>query len=74
MRSIEVFKTNVKGRRTASFLVNEMKEVFPGHKVSIDLDDSDKVLRVESSKGEIKASAIINLLEKRNFRCEVLND
>ena len=41
--------------------------------ISIDLDDKDKVLRVENSKGKVRSSEVIKLLEQRNFRCEVLN-
>ncbi|HSY77215.1 MAG TPA: hypothetical protein VK890_10185 [Bacteroidia bacterium] len=73
MNSIEIFKTNVRGKRNALYLIGEMNAIFPGHKVSIDLDDKDKVLRVENSKGKVKSSDVIKLLEQRNFHCEVLN-
>lgn len=74
MNTIEIFKTNVKSKRKASFLIDEMKELFPGYKISIDLNDTDKVLRVENNKGRIKATEVIELLKRRNFWCEVLND
>jgi len=73
MNSIEIFKTNVKSKRIAHYLIHELNEVFPDHKVSIDLDDSDKVLRVENRKGNIESTEIIKLLNKRNLHCEVLN-
>ena len=72
MRSVEIFKTNVRGKRNALYLVGEMNAVFPGHKISIDLDDRDKVLRVESRKGNVKTTEVIKLLKERNFNCEVL--
>jgi len=73
MNSVEIFKTNVRGKRNALYLVGEMNATFPNHKISIDLDDRDKVLRVESQKGKIKSTEIIRLLKQRNFHCEVLN-
>ena len=72
MNSIEIFKTNVRGKRNALYLVGEMNAVFPGHKISIDLDDRDKVLRVENHKGKVKTTEVIKLLKQRNFHCEVL--
>lgn len=73
MKSIEIFKTNITGKRNALYLIGEMNAIFPNHKISIDLTDRDKVLRVENSKGNVKAKEIIKLLERRNFRCEVMN-
>jgi hypothetical protein len=73
MRAIEIFKTNVKGKQKATFLIDEMHEHFPEYNISIDLEDHDKVLRVENKKGKIHAEEVIKLLKKRNFNCEVLN-
>ncbi|MGP8217674.1 MAG: hypothetical protein ACLQQ4_19045 [Bacteroidia bacterium] len=74
MNSVEIFKTNVKGKRNANYLLGEMKTLFPGHKISIDLDDRDKVLRVETNRGRVKSEEVIKLLEQRNFHCEILNN
>ena len=73
MKSIEIFKTNVSGKRNARYLIGEMNALFPNHKISINLNDSDKVLRIENRKGPVKTKEIMQLLERRNFRCEVLN-
>ena len=73
MNSIEIFKTNVRGKRNALYLVGEMNATFPDHKITIDLDDNEKVLRVENPKGKVRSEEIIRLLNRRNFHCEVLN-
>jgi hypothetical protein len=73
MSSIEIFKTNVRGKRNALYLVGEMNATFPNHKITIDLDDNEKILRVENPKGKVRSEEIIRLLNRRNFRCEVLN-
>lgn len=72
MNSIEIFKTNVRGKRNATYLLGEMRAVFPNHKISIDLDDKDKVLRIESPKSKVKPTEVIQLLNRRNFHCEIL--
>jgi len=73
MGTVEIFKTNVIGKRNAVYLVGEMNAMFPNHKITIDIDDNDKVLRVENPKGKVKSDAVIKLLNRRNFHCEVLN-
>ena len=73
MSSIEIFKTNVRGKRNALYLVGEMNATFPNHKITIDLDDNEKILRVENPKGKVHSEEIIRLLNRRNFHCEVLN-
>lgn len=74
MSSIEIFKTNVRGKLNAIYLVGEMNAMFPNHKITIDLDDADKVLRVENPKGKVKSGEVIQLLNRRNFQCEILKD
>ncbi len=49
MKRIEVFKTDVLDKATAKTLIRSLKQLFPGSKVSFDLDDCDRVLRIESS-------------------------
>lgn len=73
MGSVEIFKTNIKGERTVTYLAMEMNSLFPCCKVTVDLNDRDKVLRVESEKGKVKADKVIELLNKRGFHCEILN-
>lgn len=72
MNTIEIFKTNVNNKRNATYLMGEMRALFPNHKVSIDLDDRDKILRVENAKGEVRSTEVIKLLNQRNFHCEIL--
>lgn len=46
---VEVFKTNVTDQKQAAMLLEILNLYFPDHKVNFDLDDCDKVLRVEGS-------------------------
>ena len=44
---VEVFKTNVKKAGEAKRVINELLHHFPDKKINFDLQDCDKVLRVE---------------------------
>ena len=44
---IEVFKTNVQHSEQTKLLLKILLQQFPQHKINFDLDDCDKILRVE---------------------------
>lgn len=71
---IEVFRTNVVDTSHANMLVVEIQRKFEGYTANFDLDDCDKILRVESSKGIVKSYQLIDLLELLGFKAEVLPD
>jgi hypothetical protein len=70
MRMVEVFTTNVQEAAHANYLVVMLRKIFPESSITFDLDDCDKVLRVESDK--VDSSVVITLLNSKNFRCEIL--
>lgn len=67
---VEVYKTNIQYRETADKIVSELIEVFPGSQINFDLDDCDKILRVESEKDIFSQAA--EMIIKKGFVCEVL--
>jgi hypothetical protein len=67
---VEVFKTNVQEVDDANAIIQELLEHFPSAKINFDLEDCDKILRVEGST--IIDRPIIDLLFIKGFRCEVL--
>jgi hypothetical protein len=73
MRTVEVFITNVQEVTHANHLIVTLREIFPDYSITFDLDDCDRVLRVQSEKiDKIKSQEIIRLLNSKNFRCEIL--
>lgn len=64
---IEVFKTNVQQHEPASRLVLKLQRLFPGSKVNFDLEDCDRVLRVEGHS--ICVEKIKALLWREGFEC-----
>jgi hypothetical protein len=68
---IEVFKTNVQEFAEAQKLVAVLRRHFPGSKINIDLDDCDKVLRVEGSN--LRVEKVMTLVTEKGFVCTVLD-
>ena len=69
---VEVFKTTVNKREHAQVLVDEIQKAFRGYRVNFDLEDCDRILRVEYHEGNIRSSELIGLLIKSGFQAEVL--
>ena len=64
---IEVFKTNVKTKKNADMVINRIKGTLPVDKINFDLEDCDKILRIEAK--EIQVQPILNLLLDLGFTC-----
>ncbi len=69
---IEVFKTNVNNKTQAERVMHLLQSGFSEAKINFDLDDCDKILRVEGIK-ELNTQHIINDLKRLGFKCEILN-
>jgi hypothetical protein len=68
---IEVFKTNVQEFSEAQKLVILLRRHFPDSKINFDLDDCDKVLRVEGTN--LRIEKVMTLITKKGFLCKVLD-
>jgi len=68
---IEVFKTNVQEFSEARMLVALLSRHFPNSKINFDLDDCDKVLRVEGNN--LRIEKVMTLVTQRGFLCTVLD-
>ena len=68
---VEVFKTNVQEIAEAQKLVAVLRRHFPGSKINIDLDDCDKVLRVEGNN--LRTEKVMTLVTEKGFVCTVLD-
>ncbi len=67
---VEVFKTNVQHREVAQQLASILLDRFAFSKISFDLEDCDKILRVEGK--QICVEIIIETLSTHGLECEVL--
>lgn len=69
---IEVFQTNVPGRKEASVLLDVLTRLFPGFKINFDLEDCDKILRVEAAF--FNPEDIRQVLVQYLYQCRLLPD
>ena len=68
---IEVFKTNVEHKATADQIQSALQIQFPSSRINFDLEDCDRILRVEDH--EICIDTIIEWMNTSGYECEVLN-
>jgi len=67
---IEIFKTDVQDIERSMLLVNELMNNIPGSTINFDLEDCDKVLRVEGA--DFSPETVIKLLNNNGQYCEML--
>ena len=71
---VEVFKTSVVCQQQAALLLHRSHTAFPACRANFDLQDCDRILRVENPVGSIDAAAITALLQENGFWAEPLPD
>ena len=67
---VEVFKTNVYEEERSIIIVRKLLEYFPENKINFDLEDCDKILRVEGAN--IFSGRIMELLNEEGHECKIL--
>ncbi|HYG37581.1 MAG TPA: hypothetical protein VD908_03135 [Cytophagales bacterium] len=70
---IEVFKTTVRKKRDARKVISQLKMMLPSSSINIDLQDCDKVLRIETSQQTFDERIVFELLTQNKFHCEILD-
>lgn len=69
MEKVEVFKTNISSPRKALELIDILNQHFPYHKINFDLEDCDRILRIEGNPPIINIDKIV---KKYGVECEAL--
>ncbi|WPO80898.1 hypothetical protein [Flavobacterium sp. KACC 22761] len=64
---VEVFKTNVQKEADKNYVVAVIQAQFPDYKINFDLEDCDKILRVEGI--DIKYDNIIDYVNCLGYTC-----
>lgn len=70
LQMIEVFKTNVSNSQQADEIIGLLRNLLPGSVINFDLEDCDKILRIDYSC--IDHKLIISNIELMGFECSVL--
>jgi len=68
--TVEVFKTNVNEVGISEELIRQLLNQFPDSRVNFDMEDCDRVLRVEAAI--VVSEKIIEIIEANGYICEVL--
>jgi hypothetical protein len=69
---IEVFKTNIQNKKQAQQILHSLESVLAGARINVDLQDCDKILRVEGIH-ETLVQSIISRVHAMGIDCEILN-
>lgn len=67
---VEVFKTNMQEAEESKGIIQRLLAHFPETSITFDLDDCDKILRVEGK--DICVKKVVTLLTEYGFECEIL--
>jgi hypothetical protein len=68
---VEVFKTNVEETSQASELIRLLEQHFPGNRINLDLDDCDKILRVQGE--HLDPGQIQDVVKAYGYHCAILD-
>ncbi|WPR70363.1 hypothetical protein SLW70_10455 [Flavobacterium sp. NG2] len=71
---VEIFKTNIINKEQIKRVVNKIQEKFPYYKIDFDIDDCDKILRIENTNNKIDSEQIINVVSGLGFFIDILAD
>ena len=71
---IEVFKTDVHSKVLALKIKHHLIDYFPHLKINFDLEDCDRIMRIESLQGSLKLGEVQDVMGKLEFNFEVLPD
>ena len=74
MKTIEVYKTNVVNNGQSLLIIQVLRQRFPTYTANFDLQDCDKILRVESNSMHISDENIIGLLNEFGYFAQPLPD
>lgn len=69
--TVEVFKTNVPDERADEALAG-LLELWPDARITFDLDDCDRVLRIEAD--EVSVEEVRGFMHEMGIACEELVD
>ena len=74
MKTINIFKTDVRDQAIAMQIVRYLQAHFAGSRFNFDLDDCDNILRVESPHSAIAEPEIQAFIANWGHYCEPLPD
>ena len=74
MKMVQVFKTDVQDQLSAAYIILFLRQAFAHCRINFDLDDCDKILRIENEQGAIEEGEVQLLVAGCGYYCEPLED
>jgi len=71
IKMVEIFKTNVIHYHQSILLVEKLKYHFPTSHINFDLEDCDRILRIEDAFVPVEET--VRLMNLYGYDCEVLH-
>lgn len=71
---VEIFKTNAKNKRLANNILKVLGSHFPSCYFNFDLDDCDRILRVQSECSLIECGRIIQIVTQHSVEVCLFED
>jgi hypothetical protein len=69
--TVEVFRTTIQTKRKANKILKILHTFFPAAKITIDLTDCDRVLRIEGEN--LTPTEIVRVVTDAGFTCMILD-
>ncbi len=69
---VEVFKTDICCQSQATILKMFIQQAYEHYRINFDLQDCDRILRIQPITGAVNSSEVIRLVKQLGFYAEVL--
>ncbi|WP_343705577.1 hypothetical protein [Flavobacterium sp.] len=66
-RIVEIFKTNVQEESDRDYIITVIQNQFPDYKINFDLEDCDKILRVEGV--DLQYDNVMDYVNRLGYTC-----
>lgn len=71
---VEVFRTNISDPMHAQVALGQIHSRFSNYCANFDLEDCDKILRIECTNEHVEAAKVIDLIWSLGHEAEILPD
>jgi hypothetical protein len=69
VKQVEIFKTNVGDFKGAAAIIAYLSKHFPHYQANFDLEDCDRILRIEYLHGDISKKEIEQVVTQHGYDC-----
>lgn len=66
-RIVEIFKTNVQEESDRDYIITVIQNQFPDYKINFDLEDCDKILRIEGV--DLQHDNVVDYVNRLGYTC-----